>query len=216
MQQFTVNSTELLNRSVLTNDACGSQTFSGQGHHIVGLTTWCYLNPSFRTHRFICSTVLLDTSALLKVEHHPPPPWKPKDASWTASRSPPASDSPFANGSRWRKLAFFCQLWQRCALKPFAANKLALFWVMTCLSLSAWVLADPLPTYPPPNLPSVRNGCDPPLYAVPSIMPSHDRPPWPFACPTTYCLTLAPRQQNGSGPVVWKTLCTLNSVSSTS
>lgn len=75
MKQFTVNSTELFNRSVLTNDACGSQTFSGQGHHIVGLATWCYLNPSFRTHRFICSTVLLDTSALLKVE---PPHENPK------------------------------------------------------------------------------------------------------------------------------------------
>lgn len=59
-------------------------------------------------------------------------------------------------------LACFCQLWQRCALKPFAANKPALFWVMTCLSLSAWVLADP-----PPNLSSVRNGCSPPFVRCP-------------------------------------------------
>lgn len=67
-----------------------------------------------------------------------------------------------------------------CAPKPFSANKLALFLVMTCLSLSARVPADPPPALP--NLSSVRNGCGPPLRAVPSITASLQRPVWSFDC----------------------------------
>lgn len=109
----------------------------------------------------------------------------------------------------------YCQL--RLFRKPFTANKLALFLVMTCLSLSARVLADPCwssltppapsPPSPPsflPNLSSVRNGCGPPQCAVPSIKASLQRRVCSFDCRRPYCsAAMTALVKIVLSPVVW-------------
>lgn len=97
----------------------------------------------------------------------------------------PASDSPFRWGQQMKKALCFCQLQQRCALKPFSVNKLALFEVMTCLSLSAWALGDPLTFHQKEvHLLLLLTLLHLSLHLV-AILP---QPSWPFVCPSFYCL----------------------------
>lgn len=84
-------------------------------------------------------SVLRDRSALPEAEHH----HLCVQTRTCFHNSPPhLAWLTFRSGLQTEKALCFCQLWQRCALKPFSVNKLALFHVMTCLSLSAWVLRD--------------------------------------------------------------------------
>lgn len=96
-------------------------------------------DPTWGPSSFGAPSVLRDRSALPEAEHHH---LCVRTQTCFHNRPPRLVWLTFRSGLQMEKALCFCQLWQRCALKPFSVNKLALFYVMTCLSLSAWVRRD--------------------------------------------------------------------------